>query len=622
MKTFKHLFLLIAMMCAATSAWAADGAFVVWCSSNTTLYFDYGAVPSVGDTYQGQTVTSVWSGEDVANLPTESTHPGWSSSSDVKASCTHVVFTPNFANVKPTSCFEWFYNLGELTDISGLEYLDTSNVTGMGGMFGKCPKLTSLDVSHFDTSKVIYMIWMFYGCSSLTEIDLSHFNTSSTTVIRGMFYGCTGITRLNLKSFTTSQMTNMKDLFNGCTNLTTINVDESKWSTTNVTESTDMFKDCTSLVGQNGTTYNSSYISKTYARVDKAGYPGYLSTYDYFVNFVFNGKTVFSRNAFAGGTVSVPSVAEMQSTYKIQDATFTYNDEPFTSTTPVNNNINVTIGGTLDLSDFSIAATKTTLNTGETTTVTVTPYYADYTLTSSKTKVATVAQDGTVTYVGPGTTTITATANGDPSKTASVVITCVSIAEVAIGDNATNESYLVAYINDYRYSTSQQIYTPAEVGQAGDIKSIAFKVAKASSYLTSSVKIYLGHKSSSTFTGSSNYMTSSKLTLVYSGNPTLGKATGWEKLDFNQNGGKFEYNGTDNLVVVVCKSASSYTSDLTYYYTSVSNSTLWRRNDSYEDYANITNTSYSYNEPSSNRPSVKFWVEVPPTDFEIEEGVA
>jgi len=103
------------------------------------------------------------------------------------------------------------------------------------------------------------------------------------------------------------------------------------------------------------------------------------------VKFMFGGKQIFSLYAEEiGGTVSVPSVAEMESTYCIQDATFTYNDAPFTSS-PV-------------------------------------PSFADYTLTSSKPSVATVAQDGTVTYVGPGTTTITATANDDPTKTASIVM--------------------------------------------------------------------------------------------------------------------------------------------------------------------------------------------------------
>jgi len=105
-------------------------------------------------------------------------------------------------------------------------------------------------------------------------------------------------------------------------------------------------------------------------------------------------------------------------------------------------------------------------------------------------------------------------------------------------------------------------------------------------------------------------MTSSDMTLVYSGSPTLETATGWEKLIFNQNGGVFEYNGTDNLVVVVCKSASSWTGGLKYYYTSVDNSTLGRHDDDESVCADVSSATYSYS-TSDYRPSVKFWVEYP-----------
>jgi len=38
-----------------------------------------------------------------------------------------------------------------------------------------------------------------------------------------------------------------------------------------------MFNGCTSLVGGNGTTYNSSHTDATYARIDRAGTPGYFT---------------------------------------------------------------------------------------------------------------------------------------------------------------------------------------------------------------------------------------------------------------------------------------------------------------------------------------------------------
>ena len=38
-----------------------------------------------------------------------------------------------------------------------------------------------------------------------------------------------------------------------------------------------MFEDCKKIVGGNGTTYNSSYTDKTYARIDTASTPGYFT---------------------------------------------------------------------------------------------------------------------------------------------------------------------------------------------------------------------------------------------------------------------------------------------------------------------------------------------------------
>lgn len=49
----------------------------------------------------------------------------------------------------------------------------TENVTNMGGMFGGCSSLTSLDLSSFKTSKMRNIGGMFQGCTNLTTIYAS-----------------------------------------------------------------------------------------------------------------------------------------------------------------------------------------------------------------------------------------------------------------------------------------------------------------------------------------------------------------------------------------------------------------------------------------------------------------
>lgn len=149
---------------------------------------------------------------------------GW----DTDGNCTNVtnvVFDPSFANARPTSTYDWFHNMWSLTEITGLSYLNTSEVTNMAYMFLNCIDLTSLDLSHFNTSKVTDMTWMFTSCYALQTIYVGD-----------------------------------------------------GWDTDAVTESQEIFKQCTSLVGGAGTTYDANHIDKAYAQIDGGtDNPGYFT---------------------------------------------------------------------------------------------------------------------------------------------------------------------------------------------------------------------------------------------------------------------------------------------------------------------------------------------------------
>ena len=97
----------------------------------------------------------------------------------------------------PDSSF-MFYELEEevgfydsLTEIDGLELLDTSGVTSMHDMFYDCWGLTTLDLSNFDTSSVTDMNYMFFSCKNLTTIYVSDkWNTDKVTSSYDMFANC------------------------------------------------------------------------------------------------------------------------------------------------------------------------------------------------------------------------------------------------------------------------------------------------------------------------------------------------------------------------------------------------------------------------------------------------
>ena len=179
----------------------------------------------------------------------------------------------NFNTSNVTNMYGMFaFSQATTLDVSNF---DTSKVTNMNSMFSDS-KATTLDVSNFDTSKVTNMSGMFYN-SKATTLDVSNFNTSKVTNMSSMFYNSKATT-LDVSNFDTSKVTNMMNMFQGSSNLKTI-YGSSKFVTTAVTNSTDMFKGATSLVGGAGTKYNSSYVDKTYARIDGGtSNPGYFTS--------------------------------------------------------------------------------------------------------------------------------------------------------------------------------------------------------------------------------------------------------------------------------------------------------------------------------------------------------
>ena len=190
----------------------------------------------------------------------------------------NIVFEESFKTYAPTSLKNFFYNCTSLETISGLEYLNTANITDMGSMFQDCYNLKSLDLTKFDTKNVSSMYFMFYNCPNLTSLDLTNFNTKNVKNMNGMFGDCTHLTSLDITNFNTAKVTDMHGMFNGCsalisldltnfntaevrnmnrmfnmldkssTALTTIYVSDN-FVTTNVQDGKNMFKNCTKLKG-------------------------------------------------------------------------------------------------------------------------------------------------------------------------------------------------------------------------------------------------------------------------------------------------------------------------------------------------------------------------------------
>ena len=145
------------------------------------------------------------------------TKPGWLTQ---KENIYKVVFDASFANTRPTSCCKWFDGCQNLTEIKGIENLNTQNVTDMSSMFSDCQKLTSLDLSNFNTANVKYMRSMFGFCQKLTSLNVTNFNTANVEDMRSMFKNCSALTGIFASNkFVTDMVIDGSDMFSGCDKL-------------------------------------------------------------------------------------------------------------------------------------------------------------------------------------------------------------------------------------------------------------------------------------------------------------------------------------------------------------------------------------------------------------------
>ena len=183
-------------------------------------------------------------------------------SSSPYGNATTAVIDASFAGYRPISTAYWFSKCSLLTSVTGMENLNTSNVTDMNFMFSGCSALTSLDLSGFNTSNVTSMEYMFYHCSKLTSLDLSSFNTSNVTYMSFMFSDCSKLTSLDLSGFNTSNVKEMRGMFCRCSKLTSL--DLSGFNTSNVTSMEYMFYNCSSLKSLDISGFKTDMVTSMY----------------------------------------------------------------------------------------------------------------------------------------------------------------------------------------------------------------------------------------------------------------------------------------------------------------------------------------------------------------------
>ncbi len=184
----------------------------------------------------------------------------------------------NFDTHNVVSMNEMFSGLTQLTSLD-ISSFNTSNVTTMKGMFSKLFRLSGLDLRNFDTSKVTDMSNMFSYATNLASLNLSSFNTSRVQDMSGMFTNAMRNPEnsiLDISSFTPEALSRASFMFSNSF-IKTIYVNSSFSISTKVVTDSSMFANCKNLVGGNGTAFQNSRKSSTFARIDAPGTPGYFT---------------------------------------------------------------------------------------------------------------------------------------------------------------------------------------------------------------------------------------------------------------------------------------------------------------------------------------------------------
>lgn len=194
-----------------------------------------------------------------------------------------IQFVSQIHNLSTTDTWNRFFqNFVNVTNIEGLDLIDTSPITTLEQTFNNCRNLATISIADFETINVTTIESAFEGCEKLTGFagDIPEF--SSLVNAQYAFKGCSSLKTIDIDPFFTSGLLYIKEMFRGCSSLTNIYTDNRTVNCTlsiDIYNSENMFDGCTSLTGGQGTVYINEYPKNiNMANTDFGGIkPGYFT---------------------------------------------------------------------------------------------------------------------------------------------------------------------------------------------------------------------------------------------------------------------------------------------------------------------------------------------------------
>lgn len=145
-----------------------------------------------------------------------------------------------------TSMREMFAGFTALTDVVGLDLLDTSAVADMSGLFRGDAELTQArGINTWKTYNVTTLSGAFEGCAKLVTVSLATWDAGNVKDVSGIFKGCALLTSKGFEAWRLRGSINADDAFNGCAALKALNL--SAWETDNNVQTNRLVNGCSSL---------------------------------------------------------------------------------------------------------------------------------------------------------------------------------------------------------------------------------------------------------------------------------------------------------------------------------------------------------------------------------------
>lgn len=138
-------------------------------------------------------------------------------------------------------------------------------------------------------------------------------------------------------------------------------------------------------------------------------------------------------------------------------------------------------------------------------------------------------------------------------STVSFTTGCLAGGVTPIGNGNSTNNIIPSY-SSYNYGYSQQIFTAAEIGSAGDLSSLSIDMSNVTQ--SRRYRIYLMHTTATTL---STWQPTNNAQLVFDNEQVL--VQGWNTFHFSA---PFTYNGIDNLLLIFIDITNNHTSFLSY----------------------------------------------------------